>query len=88
MSLFPEVQQKAQDELERVIGPNRLPEFNDYDDLIYIQAVALEAMRWMVVVPLGIYHRVTQEDEYKGYAIPKGATIIPVRNLSINTILS
>ena len=88
MSLFPEVQRKARDELERVIGPNRLPEFNDYDDLVYIQAVALESMRWMVVVPLGIYHRVTQEDEYKGYVIPKGATIIPVRDLSINTIFS
>ncbi|KAK7677340.1 hypothetical protein QCA50_019670 [Cerrena zonata] len=36
MSLYPGVQRKAQEELDRVIGPNRLPEFSDYDDLVYI----------------------------------------------------
>ena len=53
LSLFPDVQHRAQEELDRVVGPNRLPDFSDYDDLVYIQAIALEAMRWMVVLPFG-----------------------------------
>ena len=81
MSLYPDVQRKAQEELDRVVGPDRLPEFSDYDDLLCIQAIILEAMRWMVVFPLGLYHRVIADDEYMGYFIPKGTTIIPVSEL-------
>ncbi|KAH6919286.1 cytochrome P450 98A3 [Coprinopsis sp. MPI-PUGE-AT-0042] len=38
----PEVQQKAQQELDRVVGPARLPDFGDFDQLPYIQAVIKE----------------------------------------------
>ncbi|KAK7678432.1 hypothetical protein QCA50_018492 [Cerrena zonata] len=76
MGLYPEIQRKAQEELDRIVGPNRLPEFSDYDDLIYVQAIALESMRWMMVLPLGVPHRVTRDDEYKGFFIPAGSTII------------
>lgn len=82
MSLYPDVQRKAQAELERVVGPNRLPDFGDRDDLVYIQAITLEAMRWMVVVPLGVFHRVISDDEYRGFIIPKGTTVIPVSDTS------
>ena len=37
MSLYPEVQKKAQEELDRVIGRDRLPELDDRDSLPYIQ---------------------------------------------------
>ena len=86
LSLFPDVQRRAQEELDRLVGPNRLPDFSDYDDLVYIQAIALEAMRWMVVFPLGLYHRVIADDEYMGYFIPKGTTIIPVSELLLQVV--
>jgi cytochrome P450 len=38
MAMFPEVQKKAQAELDAVIGGERLPDFNDYDSLSYINA--------------------------------------------------
>lgn len=76
MAMYPEVQQKAQAELEAVVGAGRLPEFDD--DLPYVHAIVLESLRWMPVVPLGVPHRVTADDEYRGYRIPKGAMIIPV----------
>ncbi|KAK7681339.1 hypothetical protein QCA50_015430 [Cerrena zonata] len=76
MSLYPDIQRKAQEELYRVVGPDRLPDFDDHDDLVYIQAIALEAMRWMVVLPLGVYHRVMTDDIYNGSLIPKGSTVI------------
>ncbi len=76
--MYPDVQKKAQAELDRVIGEGRLPSFEDYQSLPYIQAVILEILRWMPVVPMGVVHRVMVEDEYKGYRIPKGALMIPV----------
>lgn len=79
MSLYPDAQRKAQEEIDRVVGPDRLPEFEDLENLHYTRAIVLEAIRWMVVLPLGAYHRVTQDDEYRGFRIPKGATVFAVR---------
>ena len=45
MLLHPEVQKKAQDELDRVIGRDRLPELSDRDSVPYIQCVVYETMR-------------------------------------------
>ncbi|KAJ2994252.1 hypothetical protein NUW54_g7584 [Trametes sanguinea] len=61
---------------DAVIGPNRLPTFEDRDSLPYITAIAKEAMRWQSVVPLGIPHRSLADDEYKGYFIPAGSAVI------------
>jgi len=54
MALYPEVQKKAQKELDEVIG-DRLPEFNDRPNLPYINAMVKESFRWQPVVPLGMY---------------------------------
>lgn len=78
MSLYPDVQRKAQAELDRVVGPDRLPDFNHLDELVYIQAVALETMRWAVVTPLANPHRLLRDDEFNGFFIPKGTTVLPV----------
>lgn len=47
MVLHPEVQQKAREELDRVIGLGRLPELSDEPDLPYITAVLREVLRWV-----------------------------------------
>ncbi len=70
MAAYPAVQRKAQNELDRVIGPGRLPTIDDRDSLVYIRAIALEAMRWMPVLPLGVPHLVTVDDAYHGYHLP------------------
>ena len=36
MTLHPEAQKKAQDELDRVVGPDRLPTFADRPNLPYV----------------------------------------------------
>ncbi|PBK75833.1 cytochrome P450 [Armillaria solidipes] len=74
--LYPEVQAKAQAELDTVVGPTRLPNFDDRPQLPYIEAILSEALRWNPVVPTSIAHRNVQEDVYRGYYIPAGATII------------
>ncbi|KAK0446297.1 cytochrome P450 [Armillaria borealis] len=63
-------------ELDAVVGSTRLPNFDDRPQLPYIEAILSEALRWNPVVPTSIAHRNVQEDVYRGYYIPAGATII------------
>lgn len=79
MTLYPEVQRRAQAELDGVVGTDRLPTFEDRDRLPYINAICSEVLRWMPVGPLGLPHRLTEDDVYEGYALPKG-TIFFVNN--------
>ncbi|TCD68667.1 hypothetical protein EIP91_010189 [Steccherinum ochraceum] len=73
---FPEVQAKAQEELDSVIGPSRMPDYEDKDSLPYIHAVVNETLRWKPVAVLGgTAHAVTADDEYKGMFIPKGSSV-------------
>ncbi|KAF7789958.1 hypothetical protein EIP86_000906 [Pleurotus ostreatoroseus] len=74
--LHPEVQRKAQAELDRVIGTDRLPMLEDRDQLPYITAIFRESLRWHPVIPLSVTHAVTEDDEYLGYDIPKGSLIV------------
>ncbi|KAN0097103.1 Cytochrome P450 [Tylopilus felleus] len=63
-------------ELDTVLGQDRLPTFEDRSSLPFIECIILEVLRWNVVTPIGIPHMVTEEDEYPGYRIPKGTTIL------------
>lgn len=79
MALFPDVQRKAQAELDSVLGAAdwlRLPTFADRESLPYLNALIKEVFRWHPVVPMDLPHVVTQEDEYEGYWIPKGASVL------------
>ena len=31
----------------------------------------------LLATPIGIAHSITEDDEYRGYRIPKGATVLP-----------
>jgi cytochrome P450 len=76
MALYPDVLRKAQEELDRVIGSERLPELSDMDELPYISALMKELLRWACPVPFGIPKRAMEDDVYRGYSIPAGATVI------------
>ena len=78
MAMYPEVQKKAQAVLDKTVGPTRLPERDDMARMPYIHALMLETLRWLPLVPFSIPHTSTEADEYEGYYIPKGATVIPV----------
>jgi cytochrome P450 len=45
MTLFPDKQQKAQQEIDAIIGLTRLPEFSDRSSLPYIEAMLQEVLR-------------------------------------------
>ena len=53
LSLHPEVAKKAQQEIDTVIGNERLPTFEDRPHLPYINALVMEVFRWHTVAPTG-----------------------------------
>jgi len=76
MVVYPEVQRKAQAELDTVIGTGRLPTFEDRKNLPYINALCNEIIRWLPVLPIGVPHWVSEDDVYGDYFIPKGSVVI------------
>ena len=77
MAMYPEVQKKAQEELDRVVGSARLPEFEDRESLPYLNALIKELFRWHPITPIAVPHRTVADDIYNGYFIP-AKTIIAV----------
>ncbi|KAI0768402.1 cytochrome P450 [Irpex lacteus] len=75
MLMYPEVQQRAQEEIDKVVGRDRLPDFGDRESLPYLQCVLKETMRWQPITPFGVPHRVMADDVYNGMHIPKGAMV-------------
>ncbi|KAH7342145.1 cytochrome P450 [Rhizoctonia solani] len=76
ITLVGEVQKKAQEELDSVIGNTRLPSVEDRSRLKYIEMVMQELFRWAPVTPIALPHTCYRDDTYKGYHIPKGAIVI------------
>ncbi|GAB7327630.1 hypothetical protein MBLNU13_g11473t1 [Cladosporium sp. NU13] len=77
MSMFPDVQRKAQEEIDRVVGTSRLPTAADRENLPYINAVVEEAQRWHPITPMGLPHASEEDDMIDGFRIPKGTYLIP-----------
>jgi len=76
MTIHPEVQRKAHAELDRVVGSDRLPTFEDRSQLPYIEALCKECLRWQPAAPLGGPHATSSEDIYNGYYIPEGCWVL------------
>ncbi|KAI1789418.1 cytochrome P450 [Ganoderma leucocontextum] len=80
MTIHPAVQARAQAELDAVLGASgqqwaRLPTFADRARLPYVSALVLEILRWNPAVPLGLAHRLTRDDVYRGFSIPAGTVV-------------
>ncbi|KAJ8520580.1 hypothetical protein ONZ45_g2645 [Pleurotus djamor] len=96
MTLHPECQRLAQEEIDRVVGQDRLPSFEDRGSLPYVTSIVQETLRWGRVIPLGIPHRSTQDDIYRDMggdgepvfwdAFGFGRRICPGRHLAIESL--
>ncbi|KAJ1300394.1 hypothetical protein OPQ81_005213 [Rhizoctonia solani] len=76
MVLNPEVQARAQEEIDLILGPGTLPNISDREKLPYVNRLILELLRWRPVTPIAIPHRCYQDDVYRGYNIRKGTIVI------------
>ncbi|KAK4161037.1 phenol 2-monooxygenase [Cladorrhinum sp. PSN259] len=75
MTKWPQVLKKAQAEMDKVVGPERTPTWEDYENLPYIAACVKEAHRWRPVAPLGFPHSLAEDDWVDGMFLPKGSDV-------------
>ncbi|KAF9449723.1 cytochrome P450 [Macrolepiota fuliginosa MF-IS2] len=76
MALHPNVQTRAQTEIDEICGRHQAPHPSHLGFLRYLQAVLREVLRYAPVGNLALPHKVTEEDTYRGYRIPKNATVM------------
>ncbi|PCH38732.1 cytochrome P450 [Wolfiporia cocos MD-104 SS10] len=76
MVRHPHVWRRAQKEIDEVVGSGRLPDFDDRPSLQYVECVIQEIFRWNPPVPLAMPHQLIADDEYRGYHIPNGSTVM------------
>ncbi|KAF8179063.1 cytochrome P450 [Mycena galopus ATCC 62051] len=74
---YPHIQERAQAEMDDVVGRKKLPTFDDRASLPYTDALCKELCRWLPIVPLAAPHRAMKADVYGQYLIPKDAFVMP-----------
>ena len=87
MTVQPEVQLRAQKEIDEVIGENRVPCIADQVSLPYIRCIIKELLRFNPPVPITI-HSPTKDDIYGEYSIPKGWSLSRIDSKHFETDLS
>lgn len=76
MTQNPHVMKKAQDEIDRVVGPDRLPTWEDEPNLPYLRAIIKELLRMRPPNKFGMQHYTTEDDWYEGMFIPKDTVVV------------
>ncbi|XP_072014876.1 cytochrome P450 2J4-like [Amphiura filiformis] len=77
MLKYPDVQKRVQEEIDSVVGRDRLPKLSDKSNLPYTEAVIHEIQRFASIVLLAIPRFTRSDVEFRGYTIPKGTPILP-----------
>ncbi|XP_010171843.1 cytochrome P450 2C19 isoform X2 [Antrostomus carolinensis] len=75
---YPKIQEKVQEEIDRVVGRSRRPCVADRTQMPYTDAVVHEIQRFISLIPLGLPHTVAKDTCFREYVIPKGTTIFPI----------
>ncbi|XP_043922166.1 cytochrome P450 2D15-like [Protopterus annectens] len=76
MILYPDIQCKVHEEIDRVIGKGRNPSSGDRVNLPYTDAVIHEIQRYGEIVPFTPPRRMIQDVDIMGHFIPKGTIIL------------
>ncbi|OAL43681.1 cytochrome P450 [Pyrenochaeta sp. DS3sAY3a] len=77
LCVFPETQDMAQEEIDRVCGSARAPDWDDIDSLPYCQALFKETLRWRSTTVLGgLPHAPIRDDVFRDYLFPQDITIV------------
>ncbi|XP_067427297.1 cytochrome P450 2K1-like [Thunnus thynnus] len=77
MAKYPQIQDKVQDELSRVVG-NRQIRVDDRKNLPYTDAVIHETQRLASIVPTSIPHITSRDVTFQGYFIKEGTIVFPL----------
>ncbi|XP_031827989.1 putative cytochrome P450 303a1 [Nomia melanderi] len=74
--LYPSVQAKAHEEIDRVVGRDRFPTLEDRPNMPYMTAIVLESLRLFMGRTLNVPHRALRDTTILGYKIPKDTMLI------------
>ncbi|XP_051803101.1 cytochrome P450 2J6-like [Acanthochromis polyacanthus] len=74
---YPEIQEKVQAEIDKVIGQNRQPSMADRPNMPYTDAVIHEIQRMGNIVPLNGFRIAAKDTTLGSYFIPKGTSLMP-----------
>ena len=81
MVLHPSSLRSLQEEIDGVVGPNRLPSFQDIPLLPTVRAVVKETLRWRPVTAGGLPHQLVKDDVYEldgnRYFLKAGSNVHP-----------
>lgn len=80
---YPAMQSKLQEQIDKVVGQDRLPSMDDKMNLAYLEAFIYETMRYTSFVPVTIPHSTTSDVTIEGFHIPKD-TIVFINQWSVN----
>ncbi|NXK18523.1 CP1A4 protein, partial [Arenaria interpres] len=75
VALYPHIQKKIQEELDKTIGQERRPRLSDRGTLPYTEAFILETFRHSSFLPFTIPHSTTKATALNGYYIPKDTCV-------------
>ncbi|XP_006200611.1 cytochrome P450 2J2-like isoform X2 [Vicugna pacos] len=76
MALHPEIQEKVQAEIDRVIGQWQQPSTAARESMPYTNAVIHEVQRMGNIVPLNVPREVMVDTTLAGYHLPKGTVVM------------
>ncbi|KAG9139026.1 hypothetical protein Leryth_023947 [Lithospermum erythrorhizon] len=77
----PNIMQEAREEIDKVVGKDRLVEENDIPKLSYLKACVRESLRLHPVTPFVLPHLSTEDANIAGYFIPKGTQVLLLRHM-------
>ncbi|XP_041928471.1 cytochrome P450 1B1-like [Alosa sapidissima] len=80
---YPHHQTKLQEQIDKVVGRDRLPSIEDKSSLACLDAFMYETMRYTSFVPLTIPHSTTTDVTFEGLHIPKD-TVVFINQWSVN----
>ncbi|XP_052031537.1 cytochrome P450 2J5 isoform X2 [Apodemus sylvaticus] len=76
MTVYPEIQENVQAEIDRVVGHKRQVSLSDRDSMPYTNAVIHEVQRMGNIIPLNVPREVTVDTKLDGFHLPKGTVIM------------